>query len=104
MDPCWKNLPCELVYKICNMLTKVRRIDERLGNEIRHQWNKLDMLYYNAFSLFGREVAWFVIYDDMKIVNHVPDVYPDEMPIREVVCNMWKASTPEERDNLSVHY
>lgn len=104
MDPCWKNLPCDLVTKICNMLPKVRKIDENLSDEIKNQWYKFDKLYYTALSVYGFDQVWFALYDDMRILVRATDSYPDEMPLHHVVYNMWKTISPEERDEILVYY
>lgn len=98
MDPCWKNLPIELVEKICNFLPKVRKINTLLSEEIRFQPNKFDRWYFNAASLFGFNHAYSIMYDDLRYVMQVPDVFPEEMPIEEVVVNMWRKMSPEQRD------
>lgn len=97
MDPCWKHLPIEIVEKICNFLPQVRRIDENLSQEIRDQTYKFDMWFYNMSSLFGFNDAYYVMYDDLINVLKVKDDFPEEMPLENVVLNMWKKLTPEER-------
>ena len=102
MDPCWKNLPTELVEKICNFLPKVRRMNPELLQEIRDQTHKFDKWFCNSSSLFGFTNAYFVMYDDMINVWKVRDDFPEEMPLEYVVVNMWKKLTPEERSEIEV--
>ncbi len=102
MDPCWKNLPDEIVYKICNMLPKVRTLNKNLSEDIRYQWYKFDKYYFNCVLLFGTNNALYVMYDDMRNVVGVVDTYPEDMPYPEVVMNMWKGITPEERNELLI--
>lgn len=104
MDPCWKNLPDDLVEKVCNFLPKVRRIDQALSEDIRNQWYKFDEWYFNCMSLFGIDNAHQVMYDDLRHITNVPDVYPEEMLIEEVVKNMWKTLTPDQRDEILMTY
>lgn len=102
MHPCWKDLPEELVERICNMLPKVRKINERLSEDIRYQWYKFDKYYFNCVLLFGTNNALYAMYDDMKNVVGAIDHYPEDMPYPEVILNMWKGLTPEERDEVMV--
>jgi hypothetical protein len=100
MDPCWKNLPLDLSERVCNALTKVRRIDPSLSDEIVNQWYKYDTWYFNTSSLFGFELANYVMYDDMIHVMKLTDIYPEEMCIDDIIKDMWKRLTPEQRDEL----
>lgn len=104
MDPCWKELPIEIAEYICNFLPKMRRIDATLSEEIRSQMYKFDRWYFNSMSMFGFENAYQVMYDDLRHITHVPDIYPEEMPIEDVVTNMWKTLTPEQRDEILMSY
>lgn len=40
MDPIWKNLPEELVHKICNFLPQVRWVNPNLKNELIYNYKK----------------------------------------------------------------
>lgn len=103
MDPkIWGRLPDELVDKICNMLTNVRRIDPFLKNDIVYQWYKFDTYYWRLAGMFGVNNALYVMYDDMKNVTGVTDNYPEEMLFEEVVREMWKNTTYEDRDELFI--
>ena len=104
MDPCWKNLPCELVEKICNYLPKVRRIENTLSEDIRNQWYKFDRWHFNYGSLFGFNNVYYVMYDDLKNWAHINDNYPEEMPLEDVVKNMWMTLTSEHRDVILMTY
>ncbi len=84
------------------MLPKVRRIDGRLSEDIRYQWYKFDKYYFNCVLMFGTNNALYVMYDDMKNVVGAVDHYPEEMSYPEVVMNMWKGLTPEERNEIMV--
>lgn len=100
MDSIWKDLPLDLSERVCNTLTKVRRIDENLKNEIVNQWYKYDRWYYNTMSLFGKSNVLCVMYDDMKNVCGAVDDYPEEMSFEQVVQNMWMKLSYEDRDYL----
>lgn len=106
MDPCWKNLPDDLVEKVCNFLPKVRRIDPSLSAEIRNQWFKFDQWFLNArtkYELYDSSYVdpYEVMYDDLLLVTDLPvDVYPSDMLVEQVVEDMWKKLTSEERDDL----
>jgi hypothetical protein len=105
MDPqIWKNLPCDIVDKICNSLTEVRRVDGVLANEIKNQWYKFDRWYYDCVALFGSEQAYCVMYDDMRSIVNVEDNYPEEMDYESVVQNMWMSMTPEQRSEILIYY
>jgi hypothetical protein len=104
MDPCWKNLPIDLVYKICNMLTKVRRLNARLAYDIKYQWHAFDRYYYNAMSLFGLDQVWWVLYDDLRNIADIQDTYEENNDLEYVVREMWKSATQEQRYEIVVHY
>lgn len=105
MDPqIWKRLPCELVDKICNTLTKVRRIDGTLADEIKSQWYKFDKWYYECVALFGKDQAYCVMYGDMRAITNVQDTYPEDMEYETVVENMWLSMTPEQRSEILMYY
>ena len=100
MDPIWQNLPLDLSERVCNALTKVRRIDDLLANDIKNQWYKYDRWYYNVMSLFGVDNAMYVMYDDLKNVCGAVDDYPDNMSLEEVVQHMWMKLSYEYREYL----
>lgn len=100
MDPIWKELPLDLSERVCNALTKVRRIDATLANEIKNQWHKYNKWYYNYVALFGIDNVLYVMYDDMKNVCGAVDDYPDEMDFETVVQTMWTKLSHEDRDDL----
>ena len=105
MDPIWQRLPDELVYKICNMLTKLRRIDCGLRREICTQEYLLDKIWYNNISLFGFLSSWEITYHDMYTY-----IVHNEIPItscgtgdysHEQMCkSIWGLMKPEERTDL----
>ena len=105
MDPIWKRLPHDLVYKICNMLTKLRRIDHRLKHEICTQEYLLDKIWYNNMSLFGLLDSWDVTYHDMYtyvIHNQIPiRRYVDDECSTEQLCkSIWGLLKPDERTDI----
>jgi hypothetical protein len=103
MDPkIWGRLPIELVEKICNMLIHVRRIHQLLKNDIVHQWYKLETYYWRLAGMFGVNNAIYVMYDDMKNIIGIHDNYPEEMMFEEIVREMWKDATYEQRDELLI--
>lgn len=104
MDPCWKNLPLDLVYKICNMLPHVNRVNPLLLDDIKNQAHIFDKYYYNVLSMFGIDNAWGVIYDDLKYIAHVPDIYGEDDDLEHVVCMMWRSATQEQRMQITLHY
>lgn len=104
MDPCWKLLPCDLVYKICNMLTKLRRLDTRIANDIKNQIHMFDRWYFNALGMFGFDQVWWVLYDDLKYIANMPDTYHETEDLEYVVREMWSDATQEQRRQIVVHY
>ena len=100
MDPVWKTLPDELTDKICNMLTKVRKIDENLKNDIVNQWYLFDKYKYHCISFFGVDGADFVMYDDLKNIMGVEDDFPEEMDITQVIDHMWMRLDNDQRKYL----
>ena len=104
MDPCWKLLPYDLVEKICNMLIKVRRIDTQLSDEIQIQWYKYDKWFYNCMSLFGMNNVYYIMYDDLINIAELHDDFPNEMNIIQVVQEMWKKCSHEQRDEITMTY
>lgn len=97
MDPVWKNLPCDVSEKICNMLPKVRKIDERLKNDIVNQWYLFEKYMYQYMMVFGMANYEYIMYDDMINVMNLTDDFPEEMPFTEILERMWMRLTPEER-------
>jgi hypothetical protein len=93
----WQNLPCDISDKICNLLPKVRQIDERLRNDIVNQWYLYDKYMYNCIMLFGYANYECVMYDDMKHVFDIKDDFSEEMPFTEIIERMWMRLTPEQR-------
>lgn len=104
MDPCWKFLPYDLVEKICNMLSKVRRIDPRIASDINNQSHLFDTYYFNAASLFGFDQVWWVLYDDLRNIAGIYDDYRESDDLEYVVREMWKSATREQRLDITVHY
>jgi hypothetical protein len=107
MDPIWQRLPDELVYKICNMLTKLRRIDCGLRREICTQEYVLDKIWYNNLSLFGFLSSWDITYHDMytyivhneiPIRRYVED--EDECSTEQLCKSIWGLLKPEERTDM----
>lgn len=99
MDHTWKHLPCDLAEKICNMLPSVRRIDERLKNEIVNQWYLFDRYKYNLISFFNLENYEYIMYDDIKNFG-ITDDFPEDMCLTQVIEHMWMRLTPEQRKYL----
>lgn len=104
MDPIWKELPRDLVDKICNMLPKVRRIDAGIADQITSQWYKYDTYYYRCMSLFGGNSAHIIMYDDMKVMYNLVDDFPEEMALETVVQELWKRLTFDQRNYLFCMY
>jgi hypothetical protein len=103
MDPqIWGKLPYELVEKICNLLIKVRHIHPLLKNDIVYQWYKFDTYYWRLAGMFGVNNVLYVMYDDMKNVAGVIDDFPEEMAYEEVIREMWKKTTHEDRNELLI--
>lgn len=103
MDPIWKELPRDLVDKICNMLPKVRRVNHIIADQIVNQWYKYDKYYYRCMSFFGN-AAHTVMYDDMKVVFGIVDDFPEEIAMEVVVQEMWKRLSFEQRCYLFYMY
>lgn len=100
MESIWKNLPLEISEKICNNLTKVRQIDERLKNDIVNQWYLFDKYQYNCIMMFGYSNYECVMYDDFKNIFGIEDDFPEEMDFSEVIERMWMRLSPEQRAEL----
>ena len=97
-------LPCDLVDKICNMLPKVRKLDKSIADDIKNQTHKFDRYYYNAMSLFGYDQVWWILYDDLRHIAKLPDIYDKNDNLEYVVREMWKSATQEQRDDIVLHY
>ena len=105
MDPIWQHLPVDLVYKICNFLVHVRRIDENLKKEICNQEYLLDKIWYNNLSLFGLRDSWsvtfhdlytYIVHNDIHIKRDDTIQYTDEESCRSV----WALLYPLERRDI----
>jgi hypothetical protein len=86
------------------MLIKVRRLDPRIAYDIKNQWYKFDRYYYNAMSLFGFDQVWWVLYDDMRNIANIPDTYTENDNLEDVVREMWKSASYQQRDDIVIHY
>ena len=104
MDPCWKALPLDLVERICNMLPKIRRFNQGVLDDINNQMHLFDKYYWNALTLFGLNNAWYTMYDDLRNISGILDRHPENMPIENVVFEMWKSASREQREEIVVHY
>lgn len=101
MDPIWKQLPCELVEKICNMLPKVRKIDQNLKDSIVHHSFLFNRVMRNYTLLFGgRENADIILYSDMKNYG-IADDFPESWTFETVIWEMWKRLEPEQKRYLA---
>ena len=105
MDPIWRRLPEDIVYKICNMLTKLRRIDGRLKHEICTQEYLFDKIWYNNLSLFGLFGVWDVTYHDLYtyvIHNEIPISRDgiEECSVEQMCRSIWGLLEYEERTDL----
>jgi hypothetical protein len=104
MDPCWKELPIELVERICNMLTKVRRFNQGVLDDIKNQTHMFDRYYWTVLGLFGFENVWYAMYGDLQFIARIPDAHPHDMRLEDVVFEMWKSASREQREEIVVHY
>lgn len=104
LDKCWKNLPLEISELICNNLPKVRRISDEMSHEIKAQWGKYATYYYTCARMFGFNNVYYVMYDDMRHITGIRDDFPEDTPYTMVVEQMWLRLTPEQRDELLMHY
>ncbi len=102
MDPIWQTLPLELSGYICNMLPKVRRIDEKLKDQIVNQWYLFEKYKNRCIDFFGKDVVDFVMYDDLKNVFEIKDDFPEEMHITEVIERMWLRLDFDQRKYLLI--
>ena len=67
MDPIWRNLPYELVLKICNMLPRLRAIPLPLKNEIEFEEHMLLRIYRASAALF--HWPWTDVYNSLAVYN-----------------------------------
>ena len=104
MDPCWKNLPIDIVDRICNMLPQVRRFNDGVLDDIKYQTHLFNKYYWNVTRLFGFEDVWYAMYDDLRNISNILDTHPENMPIEYVVFEMWKSARPDQREEIVVHY
>jgi hypothetical protein len=105
MDPIWRHLPVDLVYKICNLLVHVRHIDENLKKEICNQEYLLDKIWYNNLSLFGIFDSWEVTFHDLYtyIVHNEINIRRDDVYeyTSEQLCrSVWALLKPCERSDI----
>lgn len=108
MDPVWRNLPLELVYKICNLLTKVRYLPVSLSDDIKFQEQKLLWFYRQSVITFN-ETAWLYVFNCITTyidINNLPIPYYtfyelgyDWNPQEETYI-AWSVLTPDEREDL----
>ena len=52
--------------------------------------------------MFGINNVLYVMYDDMKNVAGVIDEYPEEMAYEDVIREMWKKTSHEDRNELLI--
>ena len=98
MDPIWKNLPIDLVYKICNMLPKVRRISDDLKRNIEFQEMFLLNFYKSSRPLF-RAHTWVFVHNSLSTYIRQSELFPIdyEWNPREECYYLWYRMTPEQR-------
>lgn len=69
MDSIWSHLPRDLVDRVCNQLPKVRAIPENLKDEIVNQRWRLEKLYNNVRAWYGDYDGYYLLLDDLNILN-----------------------------------
>ena len=67
MDPIWRNLPYELVLKICNMLPRVRAIPLSLKDEIESEEHMLLRVFRASAKFF--HWPWTDVYNSLAVYN-----------------------------------
>ncbi len=67
MDPIWRELPRELVYRICNYLGKLNRIHPTLKHDIEFQEHIL-LRIFRASARFFRW-PWTDVYNSLAVYN-----------------------------------
>ena len=89
MDPCWKNLPSDLVDYICGTwLPRVRRMSLAFKNELKMYISNRDFFLRldNYTNLYGIHRSWEVFCDDMfNILND----YQEECTSPFLIHNVW---------------
>ena len=116
MDPIWKNLPVDLVEKICNFLPQVRWVNPDLKNELvntykRQVYNKIVStyvgdyggMYYNLGVSLQRARELFAadMYDILNDYNETPQT----QWLFENFNNPWalfKAMSEEQIEELMI--
>lgn len=102
MDPIWRLLPYELVLRICNMLTRVRRVPLYLKEDIEFQEHKLLRVYRASAAFF--HWPWTDVYNSLAVyclqkgcVRHLEDGWDAQ----HSSYNIWAQMTHEERDDFT---
>ncbi len=101
MDPIWAQLPRDLVYKICNMLTQVRGIPDQMKLQIEMQEMKLLSFYKSSRILFGTS-TWVFVFNCLSTFvkdRNLFELEPEWSP-RDESYYIWYSMTPEERDEF----
>ena len=101
MDPIWRELPRELVDKICNMLTSLRRIPDEMKLQIQMQEMKLTNFYRSSRRLFG-VTTWVFVFNCLTTFVRDRDLFelePEWSP-RDESYYIWYTMTPEEREEF----
>ena len=93
----WRQLPCDLVYKICNLLPSIQEDQSELMEDI--QFYKI----YKAYKIVQREhvyaqLSWGILWAWLSIESvFTMNTY---MPYKETVLLVLELMTNEERDNF----
>lgn len=69
MNPIWRDLPLDLAEYICNKLPSVRRVHPDIKARVLHQKWMFDRLYKNCTAWYGEYEAYYLLLDDLNLVN-----------------------------------
>lgn len=102
MDPCWKNLPNELVDKICNDLPKVRAIPFALKNELIYvtKWRVFQRLIAGYEDLYGPMRGMDILTNDIYDVMNDFEPEPKNWWIAENAFEPWALFLAMDDDRL----
>lgn len=101
MDPIWQLLPRELVYKICNMLTRIRRIPPELKLNIEFQELQLRNFYRSCIPLFSPN-PWIYVFNSLSVFISRKNLFPldQEWDPRSESYYLWYRLTPDQRSEF----
>ena len=91
----WKELPVDLVDRICNLLPKLRAIPLPLKNEITSQQHMLSKYARNWIDQFYFGNGWVAVWSMLGEFEDRPDI--GRISYEKCCRDFWNTLTLEER-------